>query len=125
MPAARTGYANVGIDGDAYGLYLNLENLNKSFLERWFDSTLHLYEVDYPPDSYDEVHDFYPGQEVLYEVDEGDEADLSDLQAFIAAVNEAGPDWWQSMAAVADRNELLRMWAVELYVAIGTDTSSM
>ena len=47
VAAPRTGYAYVQVDGEDYGLYLNVETLDQVSLRRWFDSTKHLYEGDY------------------------------------------------------------------------------
>jgi len=44
VPASRTGYANLTINGDPYGLYLNLETLDDQSMDLRFDSTRHLYE---------------------------------------------------------------------------------
>ena len=48
MPASRTGYAYVRVNGSDYGVYLNVETLDDVSLPRWFASTGHLYEGTYP-----------------------------------------------------------------------------
>lgn len=108
LPASRTGYAFVNLNGDNYGLFLNLETLDKIALPRWFASTQHLYEADMPGT------DVTPGD--VFEVDEGDEEDITDLEALITAANDNVGDWSDGMAAVADLEEMTRMWAVERYV---------
>jgi CotH kinase protein len=108
LPASRTGYAFVTLNGDDYGLFLNLETLDKIALPRWFESTLHLYEADEPGT------DVTPGD--VFEVDEGKEDDIADLEALIAAANDTEGDWSDGMAAVADLEQMTRMWAVERYV---------
>ena len=108
VPAPRTGYAEVELNGEAYGLYLNLEVMTEDALARWFSSTRHLYEgedIDLLPDSAPE-----------FEVDEGDEDDRSDLEALIGAANSAAPSWFADLAAVADVGEMARMWAGEVYL---------
>jgi len=52
-----------------------------------------------------------PGGASAFEIDEGDEEDLSDLEALIAAV-----DTWQGIDAVADLGQITRFWAVEKYI---------
>ena len=52
IPAPRTGYAYLRVNGADYGVYLNVETPDNVFLPRWFASTGHLYEgeaVDLAP----------------------------------------------------------------------------
>jgi hypothetical protein len=109
VPAPRTGYAFVRINGKPYGVYLNLETYDEVMLPRLFASTQHLFEADTPG------VDLRPGEADTFEVDEGPEGDLSDLEALIAAANDPDGDWSDGVAAVADLDEMTRMWAVERY----------
>jgi CotH kinase protein len=108
LPASRTGYAFVRVNDEAYGLYLNIETLDEISLPRWFVSTQHLYEAE-------PGLDLEPGSETEFEVDRGDDEDISDLEALIAAANDDGGDWSDGMDAVADLQQMTRMWAVERY----------
>jgi CotH kinase protein len=110
VPASRTGYAYVRVNGQGYGLYLNLETYDDVSLSRLFATTQHLYEADDPG------VDVTPGGAGAYEVDEGDEDDLSDLEALITATNATGSDWSAGMEASADLDEMTRMWAGEQYL---------
>lgn len=110
LPASRTGYAFVRLNGLTYGLYLNVETLDEVSLPRWFGSTGHLYEADAPG------VDVGPGGAGDFEVDEGDDEDLSDLEALIVAANAEAGDWSDGMAAVADLDQMAGQWAVERYV---------
>jgi CotH protein len=113
VAAPRTGFAWVRLNGEDFGLYLNLENLDKVNLERWFGpfaEPQHLYEgesgVDVEPDRAGE-----------FEVDEGSEADRSDLEALIESANTSvGPGWAGQVSSRIDLEEMTRMWAVEKYV---------
>lgn len=110
VPAPRTGFANVYVNGVNYGVHLNVETYDDISLPHWFASTQHLYEADTPgvdvrPDSQDE-----------FEVDEGDEEERADLEALIAAANDEAGDWSEGMGGVADLDEMAQMWAVERYV---------
>jgi len=109
VAAPRTGYAYVRVNGDDYGLYLNVETIDDVALLRWFEATGHLYEGAYGAD-------VRPGGAAAFEVDEGDEEDLEDLEALIAAANQEAGDWSDGMAGVADLSQMIRMWAVERYV---------
>jgi CotH kinase protein len=115
VPASRTGYAFVRVNGEPYGLYLNLESLDVIALERIFGSPFqnppqHLYEASYG-------YDLYPGEAGKFEVDEGKNKTRTDLEALITAVNSSEPE---SLAvrveANADLEEMTKMWAVEKYV---------
>lgn len=110
VPASRTGYAFVRVDGVKYGVYLNLETLDEISLGHLFASTQHLYEADAPGT------DLRPGQASTFEVDEGDETNISDLEALINAANNLSGDWSNNVSSVADLTELVQMWAVERYI---------
>jgi hypothetical protein len=112
VPASRTGYAFVRVNGEPYGLYLNLETLDDVALARWFgafDDPQHLYEGEYGTD-------VTPGGAGAFAVDEGDEEDRADLEALIAAANGEHDDWSEGMTGVADLGEMTQMWAVERYL---------
>jgi CotH kinase protein len=110
LPAPRTGYAYVRLNGVDYGVYLNLEAYDDISLPRWFGSTRHLYEADAPGT------DVVPGGAEDFEVDEGDDEDLADLEALIAAVAGGPGDWSDGIDPVADLVQMTRAWAVERYV---------
>jgi hypothetical protein len=114
LPASRTGYAFVNLNGAKYGLFLNLETLDEVSLPQWFPTfgePGHLYEADAAG------VDVRPGAAETFEVDEGDDEDLSDLEALIAAANDEAGDWSDGMAAVADLKRMTAQWAIERYVA--------
>jgi hypothetical protein len=113
VPASHTGYAYVRVNGEDYGVYLNIETLDDLAMEKRFDGVFddpqHLYEGE-------SGTDVVPGEAPEFEVDEGDEAERSDLEALIAAVNsEAGPEWLPQVTTVADLREMTRVWAVDKY----------
>jgi hypothetical protein len=115
VPASRTGFAYVRLNGKDIGVYLDLENLDGIGLSRIFntpfdDETQHLYEGE-------QGSDVFPGGETTFEVDEGSEADISDLKALIGAANdEAGGPFSSRVAPSADLAEMTKMWAVEKYI---------
>ncbi|HVO54596.1 MAG TPA: CotH kinase family protein [Solirubrobacterales bacterium] len=114
VPAPRTGYADVRVNGVEYGLHLNLETLDEVALKRLFGDfgapPQHLYEGAFGVD-------VVPGDAGLFEVDEGEEGGRSDLEALIAAVAAPSPPSFSArVAAVADLEEMTRMWAVERYI---------
>jgi hypothetical protein len=114
VPASRTGYAYVYVDGQDYGVHLNIETVDEVALGRLFgafdEEAQHLYEGEGGADA-------SPGGAEDFEVDEGDPEDLGDLEALIEAVNSGGPgSWADRVSAVADLNEMTTMWAVEKYI---------
>lgn len=112
VPAPRTGYAYVRVNGDDYGLYLNIETFDDVALERWFgpfDDPQHLYEGEYGTD-------LMPGGAGAFEVDEGDGDDRSDLEALIAALADEDAPFTERVSGLANLEEMTRMWAVEKYI---------
>jgi spore coat protein CotH len=119
LPASRTGYAFVRVNGNPYGLYLDIEDMDDVALERWFgkfEDPQHLYEGESGADVIPGADALPPG-EGGFEVDEGDEANLDDLKALVAAVNSTeGEGWSAAVAPVANLAEMTRIWAVEKYI---------
>ena len=108
VPAPRTGYAYVRVNGEDYGVYLDVETLDDVALRRRFPTTQHLYEGEY-------TDDVRPGGADAFAVDEGSETDRSDLEALIAAVNGNGP-LSEQVRPLADLTEMTQEWAVERYI---------
>ncbi|MFI5026601.1 MAG: CotH kinase family protein, partial [Solirubrobacterales bacterium] len=112
IPAPRTGYAYVRVNGEDFGVYLDVEVLDDVGLERWFgefDDPQHLYEGEYGTD-------VTPGGAAAFSVDEGDDEVRADLEALIAAVADGGSPFSQRVDGLADLGEMTRMWAGEKYI---------
>lgn len=113
VPAPRTGFAYVYLNGLDYGMHLNVETVDDQALERIFgikfEDPQHLYEGEYGTD-------VLPGEAASFGVDEGDEGNIGDLEALIGAVNGDGAQPWSTrVAPYADLAEMTRMWALEKY----------
>ncbi|TPV92321.1 MAG: hypothetical protein B7733_26440 [Myxococcales bacterium FL481] len=81
LPASRTGFAELYVNDEPYGLYLNLETLDDEFLTFHFDDpTGNLYEGEHGDD--------LDGDIWSYEHDEGDDTSRDDL----AALHELATD---------------------------------
>lgn len=109
VAAPRVGYTRVTLNGEYYGLYTNIETPDDVMLDRWFDSTKHLYEGAY-------WMDVEPGRENEFEMDEGKEDGRGDLIALMAAANAPADTWWERMNEVADMQQMVREWATEIYI---------
>lgn len=109
VAAPRTGYSYVRVNGEDYGVYLNIETLDDVSLPRWFDSTGHLYEGGYNVDvRADDIGYFEP--------DEGDGDDRTDLEAFAAAVADDSAPFSERLEGIADLDQMTKMWAVERFL---------
>lgn len=113
VPASNTGFAYLRVNGEDFGMHLNLEQPDVIALEKRFGPFLeppqHLYEGEYGAD-------VTPAKDEQYEVDEGDEEDRSDLEALVAAVNGGSTNWLARVEAHADLAEMTHQWAIEKYI---------
>lgn len=111
--APQTGFANVYVNGENYGVHLNVESLDDVALEARYGELVdgqHLYEGEWHVDL--EAADLDS-----FEVDEGDEENRADLEALIAAATATDPPSLSSrMAPVADLGQMALMWGVERYI---------
>lgn len=119
VPASRTGWATLKVNGVDRGLYINVETIDDIFLDsRYKDVTQHLYEgvafKDLKPGNNDGAKDTG-----AYLVKEGwgTTPNKNDLGALISKANISNQaSWWSNLAKVTDRSELIREWAVENFV---------
>lgn len=119
VPAPRTGWTDLKINGTAKGLYLSVESVDDIFLgTKYKDVTQHLYEGI-------ALNDLKPGyndgskETGRYLVKEGwaDTPNKNDLGKLISAANySSGAKWYAKLATITDRTELLKMFAVENFI---------
>ncbi|MEZ4468532.1 MAG: CotH kinase family protein [bacterium] len=110
VASPRTGYAKVWLNGDFYGLYSHIETLDDVMLDRWFASTVHLYEGAYGAD-------LFPNQENNLEPDEGDPLDRSDLTTVINLLHSVDPaDFYDVSQALIDWPQVLSTMVTEIYI---------
>lgn len=112
VPAARTGFVYLRLNGEDFGVYMNVENYDNVAMAKKFGSfdgdVQHVYEGENGTDVKPELLG-------KFEIDEGPD-DISDLEELSAAVNETGPEPWSTVVAPhASLNEMTRMWAAEKY----------
>lgn len=112
VPASRTGFVYLRLNGEDFGVYMNVENYDNVAMAKKFGSfdgdVQHVYEGE-------NGADLKPELVGSFEVDEGPD-DVSDLEALAAAVNETDPEPWSAVVGpLADLKEMTRMWAAEKY----------
>jgi spore coat protein CotH len=108
LPAPRANNALVAVNGEPYGVYVNIESEDKTFLRRWFgDDDGNLYE--------EQGVELTPGNEGGWDLETNEMAnDRSDLIALIAALDAAGDDTLLAdLAPILDTDRFLRYCALE------------
>jgi spore coat protein CotH len=119
LPASKTGWARVYINGVDKGLYLNVETIDDIFISKRFkDNTQHLYEGV-------ALKDFKPGNadgdknSGSFLVDEGWKKvpNKNDLNTMINALNTSdNAKWWARLNTYWNRAELINHMAVENFL---------
>lgn len=112
VPAARTGFVYLRLNGEDFGVYMNVENYDDVAMAKklgGFDGDVqHVYEGENGADVNPELLG-------SFEVDEGPD-DIGDLEALAEAVgDESSQPWSTVVGAHADLEEMTRMWAAEKY----------
>jgi len=121
VPAPRVGYAWVTLNGSDYGIYTLVDVYDDVFLERHYqDASGNLYDGDYymyDSGSYTML-DFHSSLHDMFELDEGQDVGRADIHAVTEALwSVAGTDqYYDVVGALVDLDELVRMWAVEVWV---------
>lgn len=109
VAAPRVGYAWVTVNGDAYGVYANIEAPENELLDRWFTGTENLYEGAYGAD-------LFPDHVGRFDRDEGDD-DPADLEALIALLHSVEPSEFYAVSQdVVDWPQVLAMMVTEIYI---------
>jgi hypothetical protein len=121
LPASRTGYVWVVVNGVDFGLYLNVESVDDRFLERVFGSPDgNLYEADYTiwPDGSYTLVDFTEAQQGLFTQQEGEDVGLADVQAVTEAIAEAAGEvsFADALGALVDVPAQQRLIAAEAWL---------
>jgi len=107
VPAPRSGFARVSVNGDIYGLYANVETIDDRFLaDRYDDGDGNLYEAPWGADLDAESVD-------LYEQDEGDDTSRADLRALVAKIEVPDDSVFFGEDSLLNTEEFLRFVASE------------
>lgn len=108
LPAARASYAQVWLDGEAYGLYANVESMDDEWLTaRFDDASGDLWEAG-------DGAEFDDAGLGLWEIKEGD-GDTQALAAVAAALDTDG-DLLTALDTAVDLDQVLAYWAWKVVV---------
>ncbi|MFV8755403.1 CotH kinase family protein [Nannocystaceae bacterium ST9] len=109
VPAPRAGFAQVWVNGEEYGLYLDLEPYDDEFLDRVYaDPSGNLYESDQNADLDTSIDAWHQ--------DEGKDKSRADLMAFAALAQQDGDAVFYGAQAMVDLPEFLAFMAGETIV---------
>lgn len=113
LPAPRTGWARVFVNGELFGLYVLVESTdNPEFLDRWFGGHEgSLYEGEYGVD-------LFSGSEYAFDQDNGADSTRADLQDFIAFLEQLQnfETFMDDIASRVDMQRYLHFAATEIYM---------
>ncbi len=108
LPASRTGYARVTVNGEEYGLHAVIEACDDVFAGLHFASTAHVYRG---------IQDITPQAVDGFEVAAGDADDRQDLLELATTVQDfADADWQSAVSMRLDLDAFIALWVVENYV---------
>ena len=121
IPHPRNSYAEVYVNNELFGLYLNIETPDELYLNRFYDdSTGNLYDADYimyDNGGYD-ILDFYESLAPLFELEEGVDVGGSDIAeiASLLTVAENSSYFMADTEEYIDWDYHTRMMAAEMWV---------
>ncbi len=110
LPTPRCNFATVTVNGKNLGLYVHVEDIKTSLLERSFANAQgNLYEGT--------ISDFRPGFRGTFEKKTNEDiADWSDIDAVIDALQVHSPAGLEALDTLLDRDRFLAFWATEVLV---------
>ncbi len=108
IPAPRCNFAQVRVNGESLGVYVNVEPIKKDFLARHYDSPHgNLYEGT--------LSDFRDGWTGTFEVKTGStSADLTEVHAIRKALQEPDELLVSTLEQTLDLNQFLTVWATDV-----------
>ncbi len=121
VPSSRTGFAEVTVNGAAYGLYVIVETPDDAFLKRNYDDpTGNLYDgkyVWYGGYSYT-LLDFASGVDDLYSLEEGTDVGNADITAISQALSDhyGKPTFYDALGELLNWDEVLLDWSVDMWI---------
>ena len=122
VPAPRTGFAAVTVNGASYGLYVIIETPDDRFLDRVYEEPDgNLYDGKYILDDdgdFVALLDFNDGVDTLFQLEEGTDVGHADIRAVSEALNAAlfSEDFYAELSGYIDWDNFHRVWAVEQWL---------
>lgn len=108
IPAARSGFAQLMLNGEPYSFMTFVETVDKKFLKRWFSNPDgNLFEV-WDVDFRDEYIPYF-------ELEEGEE-DRSMLQGLADALELSGEESYEAASEFLNWERFIDFWAAEMVV---------
>ncbi len=110
LPAPRCNFATVRVNGEDLGLYVQVESIKTSFLERNFtDPTGNLYEGT--------ISDFRPQWRGTFEKKTNeDQRNWSDIDTVVDALQDPSPAGLEALSEIIDIDRFYTFWALEVLV---------
>ncbi len=109
LPASRCSLAQVSVNGDDLGIYVNVEPIKRPMLERHFDGGGNLYEGT--------LSDFRVGWTGTIEKKNNEaEDDWADIDALVEAAGASDGHLEDALDQVLDLDAYYRFWAAEVLV---------
>ena len=106
VPASRCSFTTVEVNGEALGVFSNIEAMEPALLARWYDDPLgRLWEG--------QLSDFRDGWLGTFEVQEGD-GDPAALEAVAAALEQPDDQLLEAIGQAVDLDQYLTFWAMEV-----------
>lgn len=121
IPAPRTSFARVSVNGGDYGLYVVVETPDDRFLKQnYADPSGNLYDgkyVYYEDHSYT-LLDFTTEKQDLFQLEEGTDVGHADVYGVVSAIGTTGGanTWYDAVNAVVDLHQVETYLAVEQLV---------
>ena len=108
VPASRTTWARVSVNGEHYGLYSVVENVDDTFLRRWWaDGSGRMWEGAYGVD-------LTASYISSFEFDEGADDDRAVLEQIAAVLDDGSTDaHFEALERLVDMDEFISNMAVE------------
>ena len=116
-PTSRTGYAQLFVNGQDYGLYTVIETQDDRWLDDTFpsnDGTFYDGKYQYKGGVVPYFVDFGAGRDHWFDQEEGEEGDRAEIAAISAAVEQG--QMGSSLWSLVDWDNLLRVLAVERFL---------
>jgi len=109
LVAPRTTYSWVTLNNADFGLYMNVESIDRQMLKRWLNP-VHVYSSD----CY--LADLTYSQSNCFDTNLGND-DRTNLNAAIAVSTLNGEAWWTAVNKIANMTQVINLMATDIYTS--------